>query len=286
MCLHNQLLLVAVTPPPAPILRFERLEKHYGATAALAGVTGSLGEGERVAVIGPSGAGKSTLLRCLNRLNDATGGVVELHGVDITHAQGARLRELRHQVGMIFQQFNLVGRLTVLQNVLAGRLGFARSPIAQSCSLVRWFASEHCGQAMRALSHVGVADQAHKRADELSGGQQQRVAIARVLCQKPAVILADEPIASLDPRSAEVVMGTLKGIADREGIPVMVNLHHIDIARSFATRIIGMNRGRVVFEGGPAQLDAAAIREIYRNASGELEGALHPEAEQAERISA
>lgn len=262
----------------AEIIRFEGLTKHFaGGVVALNAASGSLRAGERVAVIGPSGAGKSTLLRCLNRLNDATGGCVMLNGQDVTRAYGSGLRTLRHEVGMIFQQFNLVGRLTVLQNVLAGRLRFASSPIHAVGSLVRLFREHDHELAMQALAHVGVADQARKRADELSGGQQQRVAIARVLCQDPSVILADEPIASLDPRSAAVVMRTLENIASERGIPVMVNLHHIDIARSFATRIIGMNAGRIVFDDKPSALGDDAISRIYRDARDELAESLESE---------
>jgi phosphonate transport system ATP-binding protein len=247
------------------------LTKHFaGGVVALDGATGSLCRGERVAVIGPSGAGKSTLLRCLNRLNDATSGSITLNGRDVTRVNGSGLRSLRHEVGMIFQQFNLVGRLTVLQNVLAGRLRFTVSPIRAVGSLVRSFSESDHSSAMNALRHVGVAEQARKRADELSGGQQQRVAIARVLCQEPSVVLADEPIASLDPRSAEVVMNTLRDIAEQRGIPVMVNLHHIDVARSFATRVIGMNAGRIVFDAPPSELDDDAISAIYRDSRDEL----------------
>jgi len=251
-------------PTDPPILRFEGLSKHYaGGVVALDGVSGQLDAGERVAIIGRSGAGKSTLLRCLNRLNDATAGTISLRGGDVTHAQGARLRELRHDVGMIFQQFNLVGRLTVLQNVLVGRLRFASAPHTHAASLVRWSPASDRALAIEALHRVGIADQTHKRADELSGGQQQRVAIARLLCQQPAVILADEPIASLDPRSAEIVMGLLREIAERDGIPLMVNLHHIEVARQFATRVIGMHTGRIVFDGPARKLDDAAVDHIY-----------------------
>ena len=264
-----------------PILRFERLSKHYGGVAALDGVSGQICEGERVAIIGRSGAGKSTLLRCLNRLNDATDGAVYLRERDVTRVQGARLRGLRHDVGMIFQQFNLVGRLTVLQNVLVGRLRFSAAPHVYLGSVFRWMGRSDQELAIEALRRVGIEEQAGKRADELSGGQQQRVAIARLLCQQPSVILADEPIASLDPRSAEAVMRLLADITERDGIPLMVNLHHIDVARRFATRVIGMHAGRIVFDGPVGDLCDDAVSRIYGD--GRHDACVSPEDESERR---
>lgn len=262
-------------PSSDPILAFHRMTKTYpGAPApALHEVSGEVRPGEFIAVIGPSGAGKSTLLRCLNRLVEPTAGSIHLRGRNLTHAHGRGLRALRQEVGMIFQQFNLVGRLTVLQNVLAGRLRFARSPARHAASMVRWFPRAERDIALAHLGRVGIAHQAHKRADELSGGQQQRVAIARVLAQDAGVVLADEPIASLDPRSAEVVMTTLRDINRERGIPVVVNLHQVDIARRYSTRVIGMHGGEIVFDGPPDTLDDRALRAIYDGSEHEIEAA-------------
>ena len=249
---------------PPPILQAEGLGKVYpGGVRALAEASFAVRPSEFVAVIGRSGAGKSTLLRCLNRLVDPTEGRIVLDGDDVTRAHGARLRRLRQRVGMVFQQFGLVSRLTVLQNVLAGRLRFARSPWSHGASLVRCFSAADAREAMSSLDLVGIADLAHKRASDLSGGQQQRVAIARVLVQDPAVILADEPIASLDPRSAAIVMDTLADVCARTGVSIVVNLHQVDVARSYATRMIGMRDGRIVHDGGTAGLDEAGVRSIY-----------------------
>lgn len=230
---------------------------------ALRGVSLEVRAGDFVAVLGPSGAGKSTLLRSLNRLVTPTEGRLTFRGEDVTHASGGRLRRLRQQVGMVFQQFNLVPRLTVLENVLAGRLRFARSPLA--------FAGSHVGvagraarrAAMDALASVGLAHKARERADALSGGQQQRVAIARLLAQEPEVVLADEPIASLDPASADGVMDLLSKIRAERGIAVVANLHQPEVARRYASRVVGMRAGRVVFEGPPGEIDAGVERTLY-----------------------
>jgi phosphonate transport system ATP-binding protein len=218
---------------------------------------------EFLIVLGPSGAGKSTLLRSLNRLNHPTGGQVRFRGQDVTHVAGAKLRQLRQHVGMIFQQFNLVGRLSVLQNVLAGRLCFARFPLGQILSHMYWLSREDQDIALDALRQVGVESLAHRRASTLSGGQQQRIAIARLLAQQPEVILADEPIASLDPRSAEVVMDVLQEIHRSRGIPVVINLHQVEIARRYATRLIGMRAGRIVFDGSPEAFDPEMAAQVY-----------------------
>jgi phosphonate transport system ATP-binding protein len=216
-----------------------------------------------VVVLGPSGAGKSTLLRSLNRLNTPTAGQVLFHGRDVTHASGSRLRTLRQRVGMIFQQFNLVERRTVMQNVLAGRLRFTSFPLGRLASLVGWFGRDDQERAFECLRRVGIERTAMQRADTLSGGQRQRVAIARLLAQEPEVILADEPIASLDPRSSEQVMDTLRSIHESRGIPVVVNLHQVDVARRYGKRIVGMRGGRVVFDGPPGTLGAPAVRALY-----------------------
>lgn len=256
-----------------PVMRLAGLGKTYpNGTVALADATLTIHPYEFVAVIGPSGAGKSTLLRCMNRLNDPTSGRIHLRGDDITAASGGRLRLVRARVGMIFQQFNLTGRLTVLQNVLAGRLRFAQDPVTWGPSVIRRFSRSEREHAFECLRLVGIPEKAYERADSLSGGQQQRVAIARTLAQEPEVMLADEPIASLDPRSATAVMDALRRVNRERGVPVLVNLHQVDVAREYATRIIGMRAGRIVFDGPPHALTQPALLDIYGEAVGEAIG--------------
>ncbi len=272
----------------APIIAVYGLGKTYpNGTCAVADVSLQVHPGEFIAIIGSSGAGKSTLLRCLNRLVRPTGGRYELDGVDVTDVSGARLRHVRQQVGMIFQQFNVVGRLNVIDNVLAGRLRFnqpswrdvwygPRGPrpwhllgrwLCYLASLARWLSPADRQAAFDHLRQVGIEQIAFQRADTLSGGQQQRVAIARVLAQDPDVLLADEPIASLDPRSARQVMDTLQTIQQTRGIPVIVNLHQVDIAIDYATRIIAMARGHVVFDGPPTELTDEITTRVYAGAA-------------------
>lgn len=255
------------------VFRVHGLTVRYGsAVLALDTVDLRIAPGERLAIIGPSGAGKSTLLRCLNRLVEPSDGQVEFEGREVTHVHGSGLRSLRQHVGMIFQQFNLVARLTVLQNVLVGRLRFRQGALRVWPSLVRWLPRTDHDRALACLAKVGIAELADRRASDLSGGQQQRVAIARVLAQEARVLLADEPIASLDPRSALGVMDLLRRINEESGTPVVVNLHHVDVARRFATRIIGMRQGRIVFMGGPGECTPEVTREIY---GAEVEPMLH-----------
>lgn len=234
---------------------------------AVRDLSAMIGIDDFIVVLGPSGAGKSTLLRSLNRLNTPTQGKVLFKGEDVTHASGRTLRRLRRSVGMVFQQFNLVGRRSVLQNVLAGRLCFSGGLLRRPLSWVGCFRVADQEVAYEALRRVGIEDKAFERADELSGGQQQRVAIARLIAQEPSVILADEPIASLDPASADSVMNLLRELHDKDGIPVVVNLHQVDVARRYAKRIIGMNGGRVVFDGPPSELDAARVASLYGSES-------------------
>ena len=216
-----------------------------------------------VSIIGSSGAGKSSLLRIFNRLVKPTSGTISLMGDDITSVNGRRKTDVRRKVGMIFQQFHLVRRLTVLQNVLVGRLRFNSTPVLKTTSLCKIFKREDSEFAFDCLKQVGIEHLAFQRADTLSGGQQQRVAIARTLAQEPDVFLADEPIASLDPHSAEVVMDILLAIHETRNIPVLVNIHHIDFARRYGKRILGIKQGRLVFDGTSAELTEAEVTNIY-----------------------
>ncbi len=224
---------------------------------ALKGVDTEIAPGSFTVVLGPSGAGKSTLLRLLNGLETPTGGEVLIGGEKVDRH---RLRDIRTKVAMVFQQFNLVDRLSVMTNVLTGRLAH-RSWVG---SVFYLFRQEDMAIAQEALARVGLTDKAWNRADKLSGGQQQRVGIARALAQRPKVILADEPVASLDPVASEEIMTLLREICDRDGITVVVNLHQVELARRFADRIIGMNAGRIVFDGSPAQMTQSVLRTIYR----------------------
>ena len=250
--------------PPRTVLTAEGVGKIYpNGTRALEEVSLTVAENDFIVIIGSSGAGKSTLLRCLNRLLTPSEGKILLSGEDITCLAGGKLRGVRRQVGMIFQQFHLVRRLTVLENVLVGRLRFCSTPIRYAASLLRHFSREEREIAFDLLRQVGIEHLAYRRADALSGGQQQRVAIARTLAQKPTLFLADEPIASLDPRSSETVMTLLKKINEEHGIPVIASLHHIDFARRYGKRILGMAGGRMVFDGDQESLDAEVIRSVY-----------------------
>ncbi|QHT62936.1 phosphonate ABC transporter ATP-binding protein [Paenibacillus lycopersici] len=244
----------------AAILQIDKLSKQYAdGTAALHDVTFSLEPGEFVAVIGPSGAGKSTLLRCINRLVEPTEGSVLFDDIHSDKANRRQVQQLRRQVGMIFQGYNLVERVSVLHNVLHGRLGYM-DPIRGALGL---FSNHDKQEAKALLVRLGLEQQIYKRADELSGGQQQRVGIARALCQKPKLMLADEPIASLDPLTSKVIMDYLYRICREDGIACMVNLHQVDVAKSYATRIIGMHKGKIVFNGRPDELTDEAIAHIY-----------------------
>jgi phosphonate transport system ATP-binding protein len=241
------------------MLVVEGLTCRFGAKAAVDSASFSIAPGSFVGVIGRSGAGKSTLLRMINRLADPSEGRILFDGVDITALRGRELRQWRARSAMIFQQFNLVGRLDVLINVLMGRL--AEMPTWRS--LAQLWPEADRALAMSALEQFDMAQLAAQRADQLSGGQQQRVAIARALVQEPDIILADEPIASLDPRNTRIVMDALLRINKHFGITVLCNLHSLDLARSYCDRLIGMAAGRVVFDGAPAALTDRIARELY-----------------------
>ena len=224
---------------------------------ALKGVSVEIEPGSFTVILGPSGAGKSTLLRLMNGLETPTSGTVHVDGIEVNPRHHRRVRA---QVGMIFQQFNLVGRLKVMTNVLTGRLSH-RSWLG---SLLYLFRRGDLDIAHEALARVGLTDKAWNRADRLSGGQQQRVAIARALAQKPRALLADEPVASLDPVTSEEILGLLKEISRRDGLTVVVNLHQVDLAKRYADRVIGLNAGRLVFDGEASALTRGRLAEIYQ----------------------
>lgn len=239
---------------------FKNVSKVYpGNVRALDGVSLEIPDGQFVVIVGLSGAGKSTLLRCVNRLVEPTSGEVWVDGQEITRLDAAGLRRLRSRVGMIFQTFNLVRRSTVMKNVLAGRLG----SLPEWRGLLGLFPREDLERAYRALERVGIADKAHARADQLSGGQQQRVGIARALAQEPRIILADEPVASLDPPTSHAVMRDLRRINREDGITTLVNLHFIDLAKEYGERIIGLREGRLVYDGPADGADEKVFEQIY-----------------------
>ncbi|MBP0496218.1 phosphonate ABC transporter ATP-binding protein [Pararoseomonas indoligenes] len=245
------------------MLQLEDLTRRFGGRAAVDGVTLAIPDGQMVGIIGRSGAGKSTLLRMVNRLTEPTSGRILHDGTDVTALRRKALRDWRTRCAMIFQGFNLIGRLDVLTNVLVGRLNHRPGFLAALNSLLLNFSPAERAMALDALDRLDLSEQALQRAETLSGGQQQRVAIARALLQEPRLILADEPIASLDPRNARVVMEALRDVNRREGLTVLVNLHHLDTARRYCDRIVAMAAGRVVFDGPPTALTAAEVHAIY-----------------------
>jgi phosphonate transport system ATP-binding protein len=242
-------------------MKFElrNITRRFGDRIAVNAVNVEIPQGQMVGIIGRSGAGKSTLLRMINRLQEPSSGSIHFGSVEVSSLKGAGLRNWQRDCAMIFQQFNLVPRLDVLTNVMLGRLNH-RSTVL---SLLNIFSDDERLAAIAALERLGIEQTAMQRARTLSGGQQQRVAIARALMQAPKMLLADEPIASLDPLNAKIVMDALRDINEREGITVITNLHTLDTARSYCERIIGMAHGSVVFDGTPAELTAAAVQEIY-----------------------
>lgn len=259
------------------MLKVENLTKVYDdGTVALKNVSFEVPDGVFMGVIGLSGSGKSTLLRCINRLIEPTEGHIYWDGVDITSLKGEELRHMRRRFGMIFQQFNLVKRSSVLTNVLSGRLGYT-TPIA---SLVNHFSKEDRQRAITALARVGLSEKINNRADALSGGQQQRVGIARALMQDPRMILADEPVASLDPVLAHSILGQLETLNKEDGITVMCSLHYLDLVQQYSTVVIGLRDGEVVYQGTQEDIRALTdeqFKEIYgqeamRSNAGKLAG--------------
>ena len=251
------------------MLRLEDLTKKFGDTIAVDGVTLSIDAGGFVGIIGRSGAGKSTLLRMINRLVEPTSGHVRYGEIEVTQLKGRALNDWRARAAMVFQQFNLVGRLDVLTNVVLGRLNHAQFVP----SMLALWSDDDKAIALSALERLGIANLAAQCAGSLSGGQQQRVALARALAQEPDLLLADEPIASLDPRNTKIVMDALRRLNREFGITVICNLHSVDLARAYCDRLIGMAWGRVVFDGPPADLTTTVTRDLYGfEATDVLEG--------------
>ncbi|MBM4263534.1 MAG: phosphonate ABC transporter ATP-binding protein [Deltaproteobacteria bacterium] len=254
------------------ILEIRDLHKSYNAhTQVLRGVSAAIEQGEFVGVIGLSGSGKSTLLRCINRLIEASAGEIRIpralldggsNGalVDVLKLNSRELRHLRRKVGMVFQQFNIVKRLSVIDNVLSGGLGY--QPGLRSA--LRLFSREEKRQALTNLKRVGLLSHAYKRADELSGGEQQRVAIARTLMQRPAIILADEPVSSLDPKLSRVVLDILKRVCREDGITALVSLHTLELTREYADRVIGLKQGQIFFDGPAKDLTEQVVDSVYQ----------------------
>jgi len=242
------------------LLKIENLTKVYeDGTVALKNVSFEVADGEFLVILGLSGAGKSTLLRCINRIIEPTEGRIIWDGTDITAASGEELRRIRRQIGFIFQEFNLVERASVLTNVLSGRLGYVNPWL----SLLHRFPKQEVERAMRNLERVGIADLAAKRADELSGGQRQRVGIARALMQEPRLMLADEPVASLDPVLAHSILRYLEQLNREDGITIICSLHFLDLVRRYGTRVVGLRDGQVVFQGHPKEITDERFKEIY-----------------------
>lgn len=251
-----------------PIVEITGLRKVFpGGTVALDGIDLTIQRGEFLVLIGLSGSGKSTLLRCINRLVEPTGGRVVFDGIDVTAARGADLRRIRRRIGMIFQQFNLVRRISVFSNVLSGRLGYRSS----WRTVVSRPSREDVGRAYENLGRVGILEKAFNRAEALSGGQQQRVGIARALMQAPELMLADEPVASLDPATSHSVMKYLEEINRKDGITVICSLHFLSLARRYGTRVIALKAGRIAFDGPPADIDERRFKDIYGEDAVEVE---------------
>ncbi|CAM3705046.1 phosphonate ABC transporter ATP-binding protein [Erysipelothrix urinaevulpis] len=242
------------------MIEFKNVTKVYpNGVKALDGVDLEIEQGEFVAIIGLSGAGKSTLLRSINQMHPITDGELNVNNEDVRSLSGKSLRKFRRQIGMVFQSFNLVSRTTVIKNVLTARV----AEMSWIKSLLGLYSKEDTLEALEALDQVGILEKAYSRADELSGGQQQRVALARCLAQKPQIILADEPVASLDPITAQAVMEDFVRINEQTNITVIVNMHHVDLALKYAKRVIGIKAGQIVFDGPSDDVNEAVLEQVY-----------------------
>ncbi|RIX52130.1 phosphonate ABC transporter ATP-binding protein [Paenibacillus nanensis] len=252
------------------MIEFVNVNKTYAnGTIALKDINLKIDQGEFVAVIGLSGAGKSTLIRCINRMHDISSGRLLVHNVDVAKLTGKQIRRFRRGIGMIFQSFNLVTRISVIQNVLVSFV----PDLPMWRKLTGVFTREQKMKALEALDKVGILDKAYIRVDQLSGGQQQRVALARTLAQNPDILLADEPIASLDPVTSRMVMDDFKKINQEMNISVIMNIHHVEVALEYADRIIGIRKGEVVFDGAASQVTKEVLSEIYGGGFGEGQSA-------------
>ena len=242
------------------VLKFDNVAKCYTTGIhALKDASFEVKEGEFISIIGPSGSGKSTILRSINKLIDITEGEVYLENTPVSKQKGKNLRYLRRNIGMIFQNYNLVYSLSVLQNVLHGCLGYMKG----LKGIFGIYSEEDKIRALELLDELGIKQYAYNKASDLSGGQKQRVGIARAIMQEPKILLCDEPIASLDPSSAKTIMDLLKNMTQKRNIACLVNLHQLDVALKYSTRIIGLSKGKIVFDGTPAELNDAAIEKIY-----------------------
>lgn len=249
------------------LLKISNLKKKYSKKEVLKGIDVEIKEGEFVVVIGPSGAGKSTFIRCINRMVDPTEGAIEFGDVDVAKLSGKSLRIARANIGMIFQHYNLIGRTNVIKNVLHGRLGHH----SFFKTLAGRYTDEEKREAYQLLQKVGLGEHMYKKANALSGGQMQRVGICRAMMQDPKLLLADEPIASLDPKSAKIIMDQIHSLVTERNIACIMNLHQVQVAKDYATRIIGIKDGRVVYDGSPADLSEEMVANIYEGRAEEME---------------
>jgi len=249
---------------PNRSLRIDNLVKEYVAgKPILKNISFEVHGTSSVAIIGPSGTGKSTLIRCVNKLIPPTSGNIYISGENITKLKGLKLRQARRKIGMVFQEFNLVERLSVMENVLSGRLGY----VAPWRAWLRKYPQEEIDRAFDLLDSIGLVEFARQRADSLSGGQRQRVGIARAIMQEPHVLLADEPTSSLDPKTSVEIMELLLTLSGAQGIPLLINIHDVELAKRFTTRVIGLSKGGIVFDGPPSELTNEHLKVIYGGAS-------------------
>ncbi len=254
------MLLLSIGLQGIAMLEITQLVKRYGRNdPVLKGLDLTVEGNSVVSIVGASGAGKSTLLRCINRLIEPSSGSIKLNGDELSNLHGQALRQARRRIGMVFQGFNLIDRLTVMENVLAGRLGYVSFLQAWR----RRFPQQDIERAFELMERVGIAQYANKRADELSGGERQRVGVVRALMQEPDILLADEPTASLDPVTSEQIMKLMHSLAHELSLPVLINIHNVAQARTYTERIVGLRHGHMIFDGSPEQFDKAALEEIY-----------------------
>lgn len=242
------------------MLEISNLVKRYGHNEpVLEGLDLTVDGSSVVAIVGASGAGKSTMLRCINRLVEPTSGSIKLNGNELVNLRGSALRHARRRIGMVFQGFNLIDRLTVMENVLSGCLGY----VSFYQALTRRYPQSNIDRAFQLMDRVGIGHYADKRADQLSGGERQRVAVVRALMQEPEILLADEPTASLDPKTSQQIMSLLQTLASEMSLPVLINIHNVTQARMYTDRIVGMRHGQMIFDGVPKEFNQNALDAIY-----------------------